>query len=601
VGGIIVSIGSPLDVASKLNRLQAALHRAPIGADLKAAAPSGWLEARPSLNMGVAATGSERDAYEVGQVTALEGRAVGIHITFAPVADVNNNPANPIINTRSFGENPQLVGVLVAAAIRGLQENGMLATAKHFPGHGDTDVDSHISMPVMKGDWSRLSNLELQPFRSAINAGVALVMSAHIAMPGLTGDSTLPATLSPEVLTGVLRDSLHFKGIAVTDALGMGGIVNRYGAGEAAVLALIAGADLLLQPADPKTALDAVTTAVESGRISQDRINESVRRILTMKSQRGLLDRRSVQLERVPEVVGRAEFLAVARDIARRSIVLVNDSGSVVDSLRARRRPISLVIYGDENMPTAGTQLAAQLRAEGFPVNTFRLWPASGPESDSAKAAAEEQRRDVRRVGSRRRRTREPWPCRSRSRNSLTRPPRSVRTVLWLHWVRRTSRSRPHVGSYLLAWNSNAVTEWALAKAIAGGSDITGRFLCPHPKLSARLRNSAESEPGQLRPGGQRPALAACSSCVGPDSSARWSFRPAITIRRGSLQNRWMSSRSSGPPSSTTSIRPPPKARHPAPCSESAREGTDSCTGAAASAKATPPAPTVRPSTISPR
>ena len=142
--------------------------------------------------------------------------------------------------------------------------------------------------------------------------------------------------------------------------------------------ALIAGADLLLQPADPRTALDAVTVAVESGRISQERINESVRRILTMKSQLGLLDRRSVQLERVPEVVGRAEFLAVARDIARRSIVLVNDSGSVVDSLRARRRPISLVIYGDENMPTAGNQLAAQLRAEGFPVNTFRLWPASG-------------------------------------------------------------------------------------------------------------------------------------------------------------------------------------------------------------------------------
>ncbi|HEU5153845.1 MAG TPA: glycoside hydrolase family 3 N-terminal domain-containing protein, partial [Gemmatimonadales bacterium] len=272
VGGIIVSIGSPLDVASKLNRLQA---RSPlallIGADLESGSTFRLVGGTPfPSNMGVAATGSERDAYEVGRVTALEGRAVGIHITFAPVADVNNNPANPIINTRSFGENPQLVGVEVAAAIRGLQENGMLATAKHFPGHGDTDVDSHISMPVMKGDWSRLSNLELQPFRSAINAGVALVMSAHIAMPGLTGDSTRPATLSPEVLTGLLRDSLHFKGIAVTDALGMGGIVNRYGAGEAAVLALIAGADLLLQPADPKTALDAVTAAVESGRISQE-------------------------------------------------------------------------------------------------------------------------------------------------------------------------------------------------------------------------------------------------------------------------------------------------------------------------------------------
>ncbi|HTG84817.1 MAG TPA: glycoside hydrolase family 3 N-terminal domain-containing protein [Gemmatimonadales bacterium] len=479
VGGIIVSIGSPLDVASKLNRLQV---RSPIalliGADLESGSTFRLIGGTPfPSNMGVAATGSERDAYEVGRVTALEGRAVGIHITFAPVADVNNNPANPIINTRSFGENPQLVGVLVAAAIRGLQENGMLATAKHFPGHGDTDVDSHISMPVMKGDWSRLSNLELQPFRSAINAGVALVMSAHIAMPGLTGDSTRPATLSPEVLTGVLRDSLHFKGIAVTDALGMGGIVNRYGAGEAAVLALIAGADLLLQPADPKTALDAVTTAVESGRISQERINESVRRILTMKSQLGLLDRRSVQLERVPEVVGRAEFLAVARDIARRSIVLVNDSGSVVDSLRARRRPISLVIYGDENMPTAGTQLAAQLRAEGFPVNTFRLWPASGPESyDSAKAALRKNSVAMFAVSVKATANKGTVAMPEPLAKLIDQTAKKRRTVLASLGSPYIAQQTPHVGSYLLAWNSNAVTEWALAKAIAGGSDITGRL-----------------------------------------------------------------------------------------------------------------------------
>jgi beta-glucosidase-like glycosyl hydrolase len=367
--------------------------------------------------------------------------------------------------------------VLVAAAVRGLQENGMLATAKHFPGHGDTDIDSHIAMPVIHAGWSRLNAIELQPFRAAINAGVALVMSAHIAMPALTGDSVRPATLSPEILTGLLRDSLHFQGIAVTDALGMGGIVSRYGAGEAAVLALIAGADLLLQPADPRLAIDAVTEAVQSGRITEDRLNTSLRRILRVKEQLGLLDRRSVILERVPEVVGRAEFLQVARDIARRSVVLVSDSAAIVDSLRTRRRPLSLITYGEETAPNVGNTLAAQLRGDGFTVNTFRLWPASGPESyDSAKAALRKNSVALFAVAVKATANKGTVAMPEDLAKLIDQTAKKRRTVLVSLGSPYVAQQTPHVTSYMLGWNANAVTEWAVAKALAGSADITGRL-----------------------------------------------------------------------------------------------------------------------------
>jgi beta-N-acetylhexosaminidase len=248
VGGIIVSIGSPLDIAAKLNYLQ---EHSPlpllVASDLEAGTAIRFNGGTPfPTNMGVGATGRELDAYEMGRITALEGRAVGIHLAFAPVADVNNNPANPLINTRSFGEDPHAVARLVAAEVRGIQEHGMLATAKHFPGHGDTGTDSHLALPVINSDWPRLDSVELVPFRAAVDAGVDAVMSGHIALPAIDTGVVRPGTLSPVILTGLLRDSLGFKGLAVTDALDMGALVNTYGAGEAAVLAFLAGTDILL-------------------------------------------------------------------------------------------------------------------------------------------------------------------------------------------------------------------------------------------------------------------------------------------------------------------------------------------------------------------
>lgn len=478
IGGLIVSVGSPFDVAAKLNRLQQR-SQLPllVGSDLEGGTAIRLNGGTPfPPNMGVAATGSDTDAYELGRITALEGRAVGLHLAFAPVADVNNNPSNPIINVRSFGEDPETVGRLVAAEIKGLQDHGMLATAKHFPGHGDTGTDSHISLPVINSNWARLASLELVPFRSAIAAGVAAVMSAHIAVPGMDAGQLRPGTVAPNILTGILRDSLGFKGLVVTDALNMGGVANVYGA-EASVRAFLAGADLLLQPADPKTAINAMAAAVARKEISQQRLERSVRKVLELKRRLGLFGRRTVSLDSIPAIVGRAEFQNEAREMAARSIVMVKDSGGVVYGLKSKRVPLTLVTYGEEDARSLGNALAGELRARGFAVTVFKLWPGSGPASyDSATAAI--------------------------VRNPLALFATADRPVAWrgtiglpgsmLTLMSSTARLRPtivvslgnpyliadlpEVGSYLIGWRSNSVTEQAVARALAGDTPITGKL-----------------------------------------------------------------------------------------------------------------------------
>lgn len=479
VGGIIVSIGSPLDVAMKLNRLQQrSVLPLLIAADLEGGASIRLTGATPfPPNMAVAAAGREEDAYEVGRVTALEGRAVGIHLAFAPVADINNNPANPIINTRSFGEDPHTVGRMVAAAIRGMQDNGLLATAKHFPGHGDTGTDSHLELPVIPASWSRLDTLELVPFRAAIDAGVALVMSGHLSLPQFVSDPHRPATLDPEILTGLLRDSLGFKGIVVTDALDMGGIVNTYGAGEAAVQAFLAGSDLLLMPSDPGQAIAAMTNAVESGRVTYERLERSVRRVLLVKWRLGLLARRTVPLDSIPATVGSARFLAAARSIAERSIVLVADSQGTIDSMRAGPRSVALITYGEENAGSVGNTLARQLRAEGHRVALFRLWPPSGSASfDSARAVIRRNNYTVFAVSVKA----------SASKGTIGIPETLTRLMDETSRRRRAAvvslgspyvaQEMKHLRSYLLAWGSGSLSEWAAARALAGSAQITGQL-----------------------------------------------------------------------------------------------------------------------------
>jgi len=483
VGGLITSIGSPLDIAAKLNTLQRHA-RVPllIASDLEAGTALRLVggTAFPS-NMGVGATGRDGDAYAMGRITALEGRAVGIHLALAPVADINSNPGNPIINTRSFGADPRAVARLVSAEIRGLQDNGMLATVKHFPGHGDVEIDSHLALPLLNMPWARLDTLEFVPFRSAIAANVTAVMSAHIALPNLVPGPPTPATLVPAILTGVLRDSLQFKGVIVTDALNMGGIVSGYGPGEAGVLAFLAGADILLQPADPAVLIDAMRSALKEGRFTQARLDQSVRRVLKLKEKAGLFRRRTVPLDRVMDLVGTEAFRDTARAIAARSIVLVSDRGGALDSVRRRRGNRSVVIYGDELNPAAGNTLVSELRLRGDSITTFRLSPSSGPASyDSARAAIARAPVAIFAVAVRAFAGRGTIGMPEMLASLADSTARRLPTILVSLGSPYVGAQVPNLGTYLLGWASNPNTEWAVANAL-GGAAISGRTPVPIP------------------------------------------------------------------------------------------------------------------------
>ena len=376
VGGIIVSVGSPLEIAAKLNALQA-MSDLPllVGADLEAGAgfrARGGYFLPNAIDLGGAATfppqmalgaiGDTALAYQQGRVTAEEGRALGIHVEFAPVLDVNNNPANPVINTRSFGEDPAQVARLGVAYLRGVQDHGMLATGKHFPGHGDTGVNSHLALPVIQVSRARLDSVELVPFRASIAAGVDAIMTLHGSMPALDS-SGAPGTLSHNVLTGLLRQELGFRGLVVSDAMDMRGVLDTYGAVEAAVRAVAAGADILIQPVDAEQAIDAVAGGVGQGRYNVSRLDQSVRRILAAKQRLGLARRRMVDLDSARAVVGDSAHVGLARSIAERSITLVRDSLHAVPIGRLNRgaRVLS-VTFARRSDLGAGVTFDAELR-----------------------------------------------------------------------------------------------------------------------------------------------------------------------------------------------------------------------------------------------
>ncbi len=276
-------------------------------------------------NMAVAATGDPKLAYEQGKITALEARALGVHITFSPVMDINNNPDNPIINFRSYSDNPETVSSFGTEFIKGAQENGLIACAKHFPGHGNTATDSHTSLPTIEGSRSELMNMELSPFHSAIDAGVEMVMTGHIALPGLD-ESGLPASHSSLITHELLQEEMNFEGIIITDGMEMGGLTQSAWAGESAVRAVEAGADILLLPMDVEHTITAIMEAVSSGRISEARINESVNKIWQLKAKMGLLDSPSqLPFSELEKVIGKNEHISVAGKIAQKSITIVKD------------------------------------------------------------------------------------------------------------------------------------------------------------------------------------------------------------------------------------------------------------------------------------
>ena len=351
LGGVILSLGTCDDAASLIPRLQA---RAKVPLLLAGDFEGGvWFRLQGATELGnqmlVGATGDAALAEGMGRVTGEEARALGFHWVFAPVLDVNSNPDNPIINVRSFGEDPALVSRLGRAFARGVRSAGLISCGKHFPGHGDVASDSHLELPTVPGDAARLRRVELRPFEAAARDGLESVMTGHLAVPGLGEAPDVPATLSRRILHDVLREELGFEGLVVTDALDMGGVKNKLSPGEVAVRALLAGADVLLMPPDPLAARQAVVDAVKSGRVPMARLDDAVERILAMKARVGLLSGGGQVAAGWQAALRRPESIALAEEIAARGPVLVRDrDGAVQSALQSGDEQALLVTLVDK-------------------------------------------------------------------------------------------------------------------------------------------------------------------------------------------------------------------------------------------------------------
>lgn len=381
------TLGDPLAAASLTNRLQ---NESPlpllVSADFEAGL--GFRLAGATTfprEMAVGAAGDERLAFEAARITGAESRAIGVHVNFSPVADVNNNPQNPVINTRSFGESPDAVGRLASAYVRGLRAGGALATLKHFPGHGDTDVDSHLGLPIIGHPRERLDRIELAPFRQGLAAGADAVMVAHIELPALDPGEFSPATLSPPIVTGLLRGEMKFQGLIFTDSMGMDAIARRLSPADAAVRAIQAGNDVVLHSPDDAAAVAAVKAAVEAGKIPRAQVEASVRRLLQAKARLGLHKTRTVSLDDVPKRVGGRQNAVVAQQLSEKSITLVKDDRNQVP-LRVPRE--ASVLYLSMLDYPANWRIAAPSRT--FLPELRKRWPIGASIELSDRSTTEE-------------------------------------------------------------------------------------------------------------------------------------------------------------------------------------------------------------------
>lgn len=508
VGGLILSIGLPHSYAAKLNELQ---QRADvpllIASDMENGSgmrmggiyslphllPQGGGTVFPPV-MALGATGSDSLAHALGYTLGQEARAVGVHMTFGPVMDVNSNPLNPIINTRSFGEDPELVARLGTAYIRGARDAGLMTTAKHFPGHGDTEVDSHIDLPIISADRARLDSVELPPFQAAIDAGVDGIMTAHIAVTGVLGADAPPATLSPYFMTEVLREEMEFEGLLFTDAMTMGGVADRYGATEPLVMAIEAGADVLLMPRDVGIAIETVLAAVESGRLTEERIDASVRRILEAKARAGLVGGTQVSLEAVDEVVATREKLALAAEVAERSITLVRDERSLVPMPRSGERILSIT-YGGSHDLIAGRAFDRAL-GEHVEVVSTRIDERTTPVEYSAlQALADSVATVMASVYVSPREFEGTVAADAGFARFLEILSASGKPVIAISFgTPYLLSSFPSVPAYMLAWGGAEVSQRAAARALLGQVEIRGKLpisLPPFYSIGAGLTRAA--------------------------------------------------------------------------------------------------------------
>jgi beta-N-acetylhexosaminidase len=407
----------------------------------------------------------------------VEAAAVGIHVPFAPVLDVNNNPDNPIINVRSFGEDPEQVASMGAAFVRGIQDQGAIATGKHFPGHGDTDTDSHLRLPVINATRERMDSVELRPFHAAIQAGMGAMMTAHITVPSINGGNGEPATLSPMVLTDLLRGEMAFDGLIVTDAMDMNAISGRLGVREASVRAVEAGADVILMPASVPAAAEGIVNAVEEGRVAEARVDTSVMRILQAKEGLGLHEERTVDLEAIPATVGTPEHLAVAEEIAEKSVTLIRNGGNLLPLRGTRSARVLSVSYRRPSDVLAGRYFNRRLR-QTYP----RLVTASVDQNTSAalsEGLIRQARNSALVVVSL-------YVTAVSYSNSVAVPEEVADFVRQLDEIGTPHvvvsfgnpyliADFPDVRAYMLAWSGAEVSQRAAARALFGEFDIGGR------------------------------------------------------------------------------------------------------------------------------
>jgi beta-N-acetylhexosaminidase len=518
VGGLILFRGPVYESVILVNRMQQlAKYPLLISADLEAGAGMRFDDTvNFPWNMAVAATGNPDYARRQGEITAREARALGVQQIFAPVVDVNNNAANPVINVRSYGEDPAAVARFAAAFTEGAQAAGVIATAKHFPGHGDTAVDSHRGLPEINVGRERLNSVEFVPFKAAVNAGVGAVMTGHIALPQIdptavkplprdvkskpidtdeAGEiveekATMPATMSP-VLGHILRSDLNFKGMIVTDALSMSGLTIYFTQEEAAVRALEAGADMLLKPGDVDAAFRGVRDALKSGRISETRVEESARRIMAAKYDLGLVEQRLTPVDPIDRVVGSKDVVALATEIAEHAITLVRDEDKLVPlkNVKPDAKIFNLTITNGDDRLWVANAFVSQLASSGVKVETIALDDRSS-EKEVQKAIERAKAADLVIASLYGR-------VRSGQVSSVGVPNAGARALNTLLTAKTPIigisfgnpyllQSFPELRTYLVAYGDMPSLQQAAARALLGEIDITGKLPISLPGLYPR-------------------------------------------------------------------------------------------------------------------
>jgi beta-N-acetylhexosaminidase len=479
--------------------------------------------------MAFGAVGKEEDAETFGRISGEESRAIGIHWNFFPDADVNSNPANPIINTRSFGEDSKQVGDLIAAYIRGAHEAGMLVTAKHFPGHGDTATDSHLGVAAVNGDRAHLDSIELPPFRRAIEAGVDSVMVAHVTVPALDSDPNHVATTSPAIVTGLLQQQLGFQGIVVTDALDMAGLTHLFAndIGRAAVEAFKAGNDLLLIPADFGASYDAMLQAVRSGEISPERLDRSVLKLLKAKASLGLNKARLVDVNELDTLVGKPENLAFGQQVADDAVTLVRDNGKVLPLISPPKtngtakaalpyttveeihNRLLAVVFSDDVRTDSGRAFARELRARVPDADVMYVDPrvAAGM-SDQVLKAVDQAQTVIAAVYV--------VPSAGKVGNSVSMPDATAtlleqlldsagqKTAVIAMGNPYLAASFPKVENYICTFSNASVSEVSAVKALFGEIAIRGHLPVSIPEVAAR--GAGIERPARVVSGGSQHA-----------------------------------------------------------------------------------------------